>query len=516
MFLPLRYLRGQACINGHPVTGDMDGEPGRTSAFCASCGAPTISACPACGEMIRGLAVGGGIIAQSAWRPERFCFKCGTAYPWEEARQLRSTDSAPDEEPGAGPQAQFVEGNADGITRDATPMPVREALSAVTSSGRGEVNAAVGGAYPVEITNSLAAFWADHPDPSRVAFVMMEFGTSSVYDDIFAAIRSTLEPVGLTAVRADEREYHAILQLNIFTYMHGCGFGIAVYERIESDSVNPNVSLEVGYMLALDKHVCILRDSTLRTINADLAGSLYRPFNTRNPAGSIPEPLKRWLTDKHLISITGKPTGQVVRASAASDLLDNADDEPGFFDLASGLYEDNLNLGALLSEMNENITSFGARLKERSDQLQTMGATPSTTLPRDANIAMQAAAHDINLLAEQIEGQVPILSGASSSFGKNFGGFLNFFDPRSGREREQLEQYQVSVKELLVSVQSASESVSGMRLSANSLRGRMSRAVNHATARLVAALDAFLSVMVDLSGRLSEIDELVARSLTLQ
>jgi hypothetical protein len=99
---------------------------------------------------------------------------------------------------------------------------------------------------PVEISESLAQFRRDFPDPNRVAFVMMQFGSTSAHSRILAGIVSALEPHGMTALRADDKQYHDDLYFNILTYVYGVRFGIAVFERIEQDNFNPNVSLEVG------------------------------------------------------------------------------------------------------------------------------------------------------------------------------------------------------------------------------------------------------------------------------
>ncbi|MDQ3816298.1 MAG: hypothetical protein M3362_01240 [Acidobacteriota bacterium] len=151
---------------------------------------------------------------------------------------------------------------------------------------------------PVEIQQSLNAFRLDHPDPKKVAFIMMQFGNTPAHDKIVQGIRDTLAPHGLVAVRADDKEYHSSLLPNIQTYLHGCDFGIAVFERIEQDDFNPNVSLEVGYMMAMGKDVCLLKDRTLRTLHTDLVGRLYRTFDPQDPITSIPIELTKWMKDK--------------------------------------------------------------------------------------------------------------------------------------------------------------------------------------------------------------------------
>ena len=88
----------------------------------------------------------------------------------------------------------------------------------------------------------------------------------------------------------------------VFGCPRGCGFGVAVFERIEAEQFNPNVSLEVGYMRALSKEVCLLKDKTLTTLQTDLLGKLYRQFDPQDPERTIPNELSRWLSDKGILA----------------------------------------------------------------------------------------------------------------------------------------------------------------------------------------------------------------------
>lgn len=154
---------------------------------------------------------------------------------------------------------------------------------------------------PLEITESLEHFEREHPDPSRTAFIMMQFGTTPAHSEILEVIRQSLREFGIAGLRADDKEYHEDLFPNVQTYMHGCGFGIALFERLQSDDFNPNVSLEVGYMRALRKPVCLMKDQTLRTLPTDLVGKLYRSFDPQRASLSIPTALTKWLHDKNLV-----------------------------------------------------------------------------------------------------------------------------------------------------------------------------------------------------------------------
>jgi hypothetical protein len=156
------------------------------------------------------------------------------------------------------------------------------------------------GETPVEIQESLERFKEDHPDSARTAFMLMQFGQTRAHEEIAAAIKEGLAVHGIIGVRADDRQYHDDLFPNVLTYMHGCGLGIAVFERIEAERFNPNVALEVGYMFAMRKPVCLLKDRTLDTLHADLVGKLFRQFDTQNPGETIPPVVSKWLSDKGL------------------------------------------------------------------------------------------------------------------------------------------------------------------------------------------------------------------------
>lgn len=154
---------------------------------------------------------------------------------------------------------------------------------------------------PPELTKSLPRFLQDHPDPNRSAFIMMQFGKTRIHDEIAATIRATLASFGLEGLRADDKDYHDDLFSNVLTYIHGCAFGVAVFERLEGDEFNPNVGLEVGYMRAMSKPICLLKDQTLKTLPTDLVGKLYKSFDPQNAATSIPPQVEKWLKDRGMI-----------------------------------------------------------------------------------------------------------------------------------------------------------------------------------------------------------------------
>jgi hypothetical protein len=93
---------------------------------------------------------------------------------------------------------------------------------------RPAINDALHPSYPVEIQASVAKFRIEHPDESKVAFIMMRFEQTGLHEKVLKGIKSALEPHGIMGLRADDKQYHDDLFDNILTYIFGCGLGIAV------------------------------------------------------------------------------------------------------------------------------------------------------------------------------------------------------------------------------------------------------------------------------------------------
>lgn len=153
---------------------------------------------------------------------------------------------------------------------------------------------------PAVIHDSLRRFNAAHRSAENTCFIMMRFGKTQAHSRIEKAIKATLKKHGLIGLLARDKEFHDDLYPNIQTYIYGCAFGIAVFERLETDEFNPNVALEVGHMFGLRKQVLLLKDRTLRALHTDLIGKLYREFDPQDPEQTVPSQVEQWLSDKGL------------------------------------------------------------------------------------------------------------------------------------------------------------------------------------------------------------------------
>lgn len=157
-------------------------------------------------------------------------------------------------------------------------------------------------AAPLRLKHAVLSLLSEYPDYRYNCFLIMPFRETAVHRQIHASLKSLLGEQGINVLRADDRTYSEDVLGNIEAYMYGCRFGIAVHERVLSDTANPNVALEVGYMLGLKKDVCLLKEQTVTALPSDLNGRLYVPFDSQNVESSLRENMGRWLRTKNLIA----------------------------------------------------------------------------------------------------------------------------------------------------------------------------------------------------------------------
>lgn len=141
----------------------------------------------------------------------------------------------------------------------------------------------------------LRDFLYDHPEPAKNVFVMMRFHDSPQLNEAFQAVREVLSARGLHALRADDRDYTGELWSNMEVYLTGSMYGVAILEDIDQRDFNPNVSLELGYMLGRNKRCLILKEQRLPNLPADLVHRLYKPFDMFNISATVTREVARWV-----------------------------------------------------------------------------------------------------------------------------------------------------------------------------------------------------------------------------
>lgn len=75
---------------------------------------------------------------------------------------------------------------------------------------------------------------------------------------------------------------------------------VAVFDKNDQDSYNPNVALEVGYMLAKKRKVCLLKDNRLAKLPTDLISKLYREYDPNDIKNSVSKEIEMWIRN-HLL-----------------------------------------------------------------------------------------------------------------------------------------------------------------------------------------------------------------------
>jgi len=143
----------------------------------------------------------------------------------------------------------------------------------------------------------LSEFLADNPDYEKNVLVMMRFRDTEHFLEITDVIRNVLGGRGMRALRADDKDYTGDLWTNVCVYLLGCKYGIAVFEEIDEREFNPNIALELGFMIANGKRVLILKDQRMTKLPTDIVGKLYKSFDTYHITSSVTKELKKWLYD---------------------------------------------------------------------------------------------------------------------------------------------------------------------------------------------------------------------------
>ncbi|MCA1716937.1 MAG: hypothetical protein LC781_08850 [Actinobacteria bacterium] len=140
-------------------------------------------------------------------------------------------------------------------------------------------------------------FFEDHPNVDQNVFLMMRFKTGEQYEEITETLRREMGKYGLHVIRADDKDYTGDLWENVCLYMLGSTYGVAIFEEIDEREFNPNIALELGFMLTLNKRCLILKDQRMPKMPTDIVGKLYKEFDTYNIETSVTRSVEAWAHD---------------------------------------------------------------------------------------------------------------------------------------------------------------------------------------------------------------------------
>ena len=132
----------------------------------------------------------------------------------------------------------------------------------------------------------------------KTAFIISSFR----YNDFIKKVEDTLRDNGIIPLVANipGGRFSSKLWEDIIIHTHVCDFGIAIFaddsifnerDNKERDKMNPNVNIEVGYMLSEQKEVLFLKHNNLPELPSDFKGEQYASFSDENLA----DELKKWL-----------------------------------------------------------------------------------------------------------------------------------------------------------------------------------------------------------------------------
>lgn len=137
----------------------------------------------------------------------------------------------------------------------------------------------------------------------KTAFIIMKFSKDERFNKALEIIKSKLAEYDIIGIRADEEQFASTIWENIKVYMDNADFGIAIAESVEDQYINSNVSVEIGYMLALKKKVCLLKEKSLDKLHSDFAGIIYKEFDIDNVEESLPKTLEKWMRFEKIVDI---------------------------------------------------------------------------------------------------------------------------------------------------------------------------------------------------------------------
>lgn len=126
-------------------------------------------------------------------------------------------------------------------------------------------------------------------------FVIMPFRKE--LNKVYEIIKDIFASKGYSAIRADEKEFTNDLWENVRVYLECCNVAVAIFDKDDQDNYNPNVAIEVGYMLSKGNQVCLLKDKKLPTLPSDLISKMYKEYDSDDVEGTLPEQLGLWIRD---------------------------------------------------------------------------------------------------------------------------------------------------------------------------------------------------------------------------
>lgn len=134
----------------------------------------------------------------------------------------------------------------------------------------------------------------------KSVFIMTKFPEGATALDaelkrVIKAVEDAVKKCGFTPRIASGKRYHPGLWDNVEVYLFGCQRAIAIVESKYRNELNPNVTMEWGWMRGMGKDVLYLVENTFDLDRADISGLLQDRFPWDAPEAAIDQAVTQWL-----------------------------------------------------------------------------------------------------------------------------------------------------------------------------------------------------------------------------
>jgi len=135
----------------------------------------------------------------------------------------------------------------------------------------------------------------------KVGFLIRKFEDREDRNILVRDVKQTFRENSLKVIDAAEHTFHDELWRNIREYMDNCTFGVVIIDDFspnDENKFNPNVFLEIGYLLAIGKPILILiQNSLVKKLPTDMKPFIYETFDALDVINfnKLKKTLNKWI-----------------------------------------------------------------------------------------------------------------------------------------------------------------------------------------------------------------------------
>jgi len=155
--------------------------------------------------------------------------------------------------------------------------------------------------HKIEHFEKLAQFFAEYSYEMSV-FIMTKYPAKppSALDlqlqKVIDAVSKAVTECGYMPHLASNKKYHPELFRNIEVYMMACSKAIAIVESKHTEELNPNVTMEWGWLRSTERDVLFLVEKDFKKERADISGLIKDEFDWNDPEPGVKSAIKGFLT----------------------------------------------------------------------------------------------------------------------------------------------------------------------------------------------------------------------------